>query len=484
MASAWGKPHTTAHPVHPTAAETPVVTPATTTAAAVENPAGTPATATDAAAPTASASVVTALTLRRGSKRLAPASWRGDGDGAIDGSGGGGGGSSGGGSGGGGGRGDGDGGDETGSAAPLLPLVTAKREPPPPPSPPPKSHTKKCRDKVNAAFAALLGALPPPPPGGAPLRHKADILDYVAGLLRGLAADTERLEARLALAAPARLVAWAGRVAAAAGGDLPAALPRLAPALTVKAPWALAEWWEPTAVGGGPGIWAAVEAGEGVGGEEGEGAGATILLRLTSSVAAMAKDEVVAADVAAFSVASAVGGGWRAGGCRRSGGGSGGGGSSSSGSGVGGSGGGVTSTATSPTPLGIVRPPDDLVGRVYTTRRPEWMGDLARTADVATFRRAGLARKHGLDVAVGVPVVVGGVVLGVLVLLDTEWRRYEPALTSLAADVGALVAAVWIRDRPGRDGGGEGKGGAPEVPPALIGGLAEAAVASAAALLA
>lgn len=177
------------------------------------------------------------------------------------------------------------------------------------------------------------------------------------------------------------------------------------------------------------------------------------------------------------------GGGGRGGGC-----------SSSSGSGRSGGAGGAPPP---PAPhLGIVRPPDDLVGRVYTTRRPEWMGDLARTADAATFRRAGLARKHGLDVAVGVPVVVGGVVLGVLVLLDTEWRRYEPALTALAADVGALVAAVWIRDRAGRpgadDGGGAGRGvgrgggtgAVPDVPPALIGGLAEAAVASAAALLA
>lgn len=75
-------------------------------------------------------------------------------------------------------------------------------------SSPVKSHTRKCREKVNEKFARLLEALPPAPPG-VEVKHKAQILEYTIQIFRTLLERRAALRVDIALASPAALAKWA-----------------------------------------------------------------------------------------------------------------------------------------------------------------------------------------------------------------------------------------------------------------------------------
>lgn len=71
-----------------------------------------------------------------------------------------------------------------------------------------KSHTRRCREKVNEKFERLLEALPPPP-NGVEVKHKAQILEYTIRVFRHYIARRAALNIDIALASPAALARWA-----------------------------------------------------------------------------------------------------------------------------------------------------------------------------------------------------------------------------------------------------------------------------------
>lgn len=73
---------------------------------------------------------------------------------------------------------------------------------------PGKSHTRRCREKVNEKFARLLEALPAAP-NGVEVKHKAQILEYAIRVFRALLARRQALRVDIALASPASLARWA-----------------------------------------------------------------------------------------------------------------------------------------------------------------------------------------------------------------------------------------------------------------------------------
>jgi len=70
-----------------------------------------------------------------------------------------------------------------------------------------KSHTRRCREKVNEKFANLLEALPSAPPG-VEVKHKAQILEYTLQVFRALLARRNRLRVDIALASETSLRDW------------------------------------------------------------------------------------------------------------------------------------------------------------------------------------------------------------------------------------------------------------------------------------
>ncbi len=75
-------------------------------------------------------------------------------------------------------------------------------------SSPVKSHTRRCREKVNEKFARLLEALPAAPPG-VEVKHKAQILEYAIRVFRRLLERRAELRVDIALASPSALARWA-----------------------------------------------------------------------------------------------------------------------------------------------------------------------------------------------------------------------------------------------------------------------------------
>lgn len=104
-----------------------------------------------------------------------------------------------------------------------------------------KSHTRRCRAKVNENIARLQRELPPSPRGTA-LKHKAQILEYAVRLFRDLMARRALLTREIALASPAAVGEWAAGLAAGHAAD---ALAQFAALYAAKHSWAAAEVWLP-----------------------------------------------------------------------------------------------------------------------------------------------------------------------------------------------------------------------------------------------
>ena len=71
-----------------------------------------------------------------------------------------------------------------------------------------KSHTRKCREKVNEKFNLLLEALPRPP-AGVEVKHKAQILEYTIRVFKSLLQKRATLRMELALSSSKTLFEWA-----------------------------------------------------------------------------------------------------------------------------------------------------------------------------------------------------------------------------------------------------------------------------------
>ncbi len=83
-------------------------------------------------------------------------------------------------------------------------------------------------------------------------------------------------------------------------------------------------------------------------------------------------------------------------------------------------------------------------GAVCRDARPYWIADLA--AD-RTYLRSRIASRHGLHVAVGVPISSGGTVLGALTVYGDQVEDPEDGVTTLLAGVAAHVGQYLERRR-------------------------------------
>mmetsp|Transcript_3239 Transcript_3239/g.9887 ORF Transcript_3239/g.9887 Transcript_3239/m.9887 type:complete len:392 (-) Transcript_3239:164-1339(-) len=107
-----------------------------------------------------------------------------------------------------------------------------------------KSHTRRCREKVNDKFKQLLEELPSPQ-SGMEVQHKAQILDYTIRTLKDLSNRKTSLETELAFSSKKNLLRWVDNVITNAKTFPDAVRPFLDMFCTKKG-WKYAELWLPT----------------------------------------------------------------------------------------------------------------------------------------------------------------------------------------------------------------------------------------------
>ena len=85
-----------------------------------------------------------------------------------------------------------------------------------------------------------------------------------------------------------------------------------------------------------------------------------------------------------------------------------------------------------------------LPGRVWATRQPAWIPDVARDSN---FPRAGVAAREGLHAAFGFPVMLRGEVLAVMEFFSREIREPDEQLLSMLGGVGNQIGLFVDRRR-------------------------------------
>ncbi|KAI0565716.1 GAF-like protein [Gracilaria domingensis] len=83
-------------------------------------------------------------------------------------------------------------------------------------------------------------------------------------------------------------------------------------------------------------------------------------------------------------------------------------------------------------------------GRVFLTRRPEWLPLLS---DPVAFLRAPHAMRQGVEVTFAVPVIVNGSVQMVVEFFDTERRDYDPKAFSMANEIAVVFGKAFSQLR-------------------------------------
>ena len=92
----------------------------------------------------------------------------------------------------------------------------------------------------------------------------------------------------------------------------------------------------------------------------------------------------------------------------------------------------------------LTLPPNTgLPGRVWTSRRPEWIEDFSALADMSAVRPQ--ARTAGLKSAFGVPILMGDRVLAVLTFFLTQSRAEDEQLVELVSAVATQLGLVMQR---------------------------------------
>lgn len=86
------------------------------------------------------------------------------------------------------------------------------------------------------------------------------------------------------------------------------------------------------------------------------------------------------------------------------------------------------------------RPRVGMPGRVWTSRRAEWLVDLD---DGETFVRNGLAAEFGMKTCLAVPICFGGYVHSVMAFFSTEVRPYKPECYELACLLASSLEDVY-----------------------------------------
>ncbi len=85
-----------------------------------------------------------------------------------------------------------------------------------------------------------------------------------------------------------------------------------------------------------------------------------------------------------------------------------------------------------------------LPGRVWSTRAPAWIPDVARDTN---FPRAAFAEEEGLHAALGFPILLGDRVLGVMEFFSREIQEPDEALLELLGTVGSQIGQFIERKR-------------------------------------
>src|SRR5204862_6770503 len=85
-----------------------------------------------------------------------------------------------------------------------------------------------------------------------------------------------------------------------------------------------------------------------------------------------------------------------------------------------------------------------LPGRVWTTRQPAWIPDVAADPN---FPRGDAAGREGLHAAFGFPITLGADVLGVMEFFSREIRPPDEALLSMFATIGHQIGLFAERRR-------------------------------------
>eukprot|EP00177_Eucheuma_denticulatum_P005254 GFKZ01009566.1.p1 GENE.GFKZ01009566.1~~GFKZ01009566.1.p1 ORF type:complete len:347 (-),score=36.06 GFKZ01009566.1:237-1277(-) len=86
------------------------------------------------------------------------------------------------------------------------------------------------------------------------------------------------------------------------------------------------------------------------------------------------------------------------------------------------------------------RPKVGMPGRVWTSKRAEWLIDLA---DRETFIRGRLAAEFGMKTCLGVPITIGGHVHSVMAFYAREVRGYNPECYDLACLLSQCLEEVY-----------------------------------------
>jgi C4-dicarboxylate-specific signal transduction histidine kinase len=82
------------------------------------------------------------------------------------------------------------------------------------------------------------------------------------------------------------------------------------------------------------------------------------------------------------------------------------------------------------------KPGVGLPGRVWLSREPAFIPDVVHDAD---FPRAPIAAREGLRAAFGIPILLGGDVLGVMEFFSHEIRPPDPDLLNIMATIGSQI---------------------------------------------
>ena len=90
-------------------------------------------------------------------------------------------------------------------------------------------------------------------------------------------------------------------------------------------------------------------------------------------------------------------------------------------------------------------PRSGVPGRVYLTKRPEWLPALD---DAVAFPRAPHAVAQKIAVTFAVPVLVDGEVRMVVEFYDTTKRVYDPAIVNIANEIAAMFGSAFEERKP------------------------------------
>lgn len=92
------------------------------------------------------------------------------------------------------------------------------------------------------------------------------------------------------------------------------------------------------------------------------------------------------------------------------------------------------------------RPRIGMPGRVWTSRRPEWLSNLK---DSEVFIRSPLAKRFGMSSCLAVPIQFGGQVHSIMAFFSQEERSYDPESYDLACLLSRCIEDVHSSNRCG-----------------------------------